>query len=154
MARVAARRRGDVVVVCMALCTSDRGMTSRQRPVRIDRVIELRVQPVRRRVAGRAVMREVELHVRRVLAAREIGLMTCEACGGSPFEYVVKMACSAGQRFVRAGESVAGYPKVIKFGVEPRAHCVTRFAGSWETCRHMVEHGRMKILLVAGVAGC
>lgn len=136
----------------MALRTCDGGMPSRQGPVRINRVIELRVQPVGSRVAGRAVMRKIELHVRRVLAAREVRLVTRKARCRRSFEYVVQVACSAGQRCVRAGESVAGYPKMIKFRVEPRAHRVARLAGRRKTCRHMIEHRSMKVLLVAGVA--
>ena len=51
VARVAARRRGDVVVVGMTLCTRDRGMHACQWPMSVNRVIELRVEPVGGRVA-------------------------------------------------------------------------------------------------------
>lgn len=40
-------RRRRVVVICMALCAGHRRMSPRQRIIRIERVIEFRVKPVR-----------------------------------------------------------------------------------------------------------
>lgn len=153
VARVAARRCGNVVVVAMTLCTRDRGMHARQRPMSIDRVIELRVEPVGSRVACGAVMRKIKLHMRRVLTVVEIGLVAREAGGGCAFEHVVHVTRRAGQRCVCAGKRVTGYLQVIELRVKPRAHCVTRLAGGWEVGRDVVKHRSVKVFLMAGVAG-
>ena len=98
-------------------------------------------------------MGKVKLHVRRILAVVEIGLMAREASGRRAFEHVVQVTCCAGQRCVCAGERVASYLQVVELRIEPRAHCVTRLAGGWKVRGDVVKHRSVKVFLMAGVAG-
>jgi hypothetical protein len=102
-------------------------MLSRQRIVRIGRVIKLRVQPVRRRVAGPAIVRQAQLQVGRILAVCEFIRVAGVASGWRSFEDVVEMACRTRQRGVSSRQSITGHFEVIKLRIEPRIHRVAAF---------------------------
>ena len=96
-------------------------------------MVEPRIQPIGSGVAGGTVVREIELHVRWILAVVEVGCVARIAGGRRSFEHIVDVAGGAGQRAVGTGERVAGNAQVIEPGVEPRAHGVARLACSRKT---------------------
>jgi hypothetical protein len=104
----------------MALFARKRRMLSGQRVMRIECVIKLPVQPVRRRVAA-------QLHVRRILAVCEFTRVAGVASGRRSLEDVVEMACRTRQRGVSARQSITGHLEVIKLRIEPRIHRVAAF---------------------------
>lgn len=124
MTGVAGRGRRRIVVVGMALCAGDSGVHAGQRPVSVNGVIELGVEPVCGGVTDGAIVRKVELNMRRIFTAVEVGLMASNACCRRAFEYVVEVARCARERCMRATESIAGHLQVIEFGIEPRVHGV------------------------------
>ena len=111
----------------MALFARKRRMLSGQRVMRIECVIKLPVQPVRRRVARPAIVWQAQLHVRRILAVCEFTRVAGVASGRRSLEDVVEMACRARQRGVSARQSIAGHLEVIKLRIEPRIHRVAAF---------------------------
>ena len=147
--RVAGGRCVLVAVVGMALRTGDRRVHPRKRIIRVKRMVELRVQPIRGGMAGCAIMRQVELSVRRIVRLGEISCVAAETSCRCAFEYVVEMTRRARQCGVRSSQRIAGHLVMIKFGVEPRVHGVAGLAGGWELRRNVVEHGSQKILLMA-----
>ena len=87
-------------------------------------MVELRIEPIDRRVAGGAIVRQAKLHVRGIVGACEIGCVARVAGRRRSLEYIVDVACRALQRGVRPGQWVAGDLQMVKLGVEPRVHCV------------------------------
>ena len=152
MTGVAPSWRRGVVVVCMALHASECGVRTGQGIVREKCVVELCIEPIDRRVAGGAIVRQAKLHMRGIVGVCEIRCVTRVAGRRRPFEYVVDMACRARQRGVRSGQCVAGDLQVVKFGVEPRVHGVAGLAGCRESRRDVIEHWCQKVLLMARVA--
>ena len=76
----------------MALRASHRRVHSGKRIVRKSGVIEFRVKPIARRVAGRAIVRQSQLHMRRVIRTGEIGRVTGETIHRCALEHVVHVA--------------------------------------------------------------
>src|SRR5579863_2510350 len=97
MARITSGWRRVVIVVCMALRAGQGRVHSCQWVVRIERVVKLGIQPVGRGVAGRAIVRQSELHVRGIVGAGEICRVATEARRGGSLEYVIEVASSARQ---------------------------------------------------------
>lgn len=151
--RVTIRRRICVVVVGVALGTGESCVHARQRIVGIERVIELRVLPICCGVADTAVVRECQLHMRRIVTADEFVRMARVAGCRSALEHIVGVAGCAGQRGMRTSERVAGHLQVIEFGIEPGVHGVAVLAGCGESCRHVIEDRCLKIFLMAAIAG-
>jgi hypothetical protein len=129
-------------------------MHPRQRVMSIQSVVKCRVQPVRGRVACSAIVRQAQLHMRRILAVCEIGSVARVAGCRSSFEYVVEMACRARQGCVRPRQRVPRILQVIKLRVEPRIHRVAAFTRGRKPRRNVIEYRRQKIFLVARVARC
>lgn len=153
VAGIAGRRRIHVVVVGVALNTGQRGMHTRQRVVCIERVIKLGIEPIRRAMAGTAVVRQVQLHVRRIVGIHKIGRVARIAGRRCSSEDIVDVTSRARQCGVSPGQRIAREFQVIELCIEPGIHRVTRLAGCREPRRYMIEHRGLKILLVAGVAG-
>ena len=95
--------------------------------MRVKRVIKLRVQPIRGRVAASAFVWDAQLHMRWILAVCEIACVTCIARRGRSLEHVVGMAGRAWKRSVGSGQCVSGDLQVIKLRVEPGIHRVATF---------------------------
>lgn len=129
-------------------------MHSRERIVCIDRVIELGVEPVGRRVTCSAIVGQAELHMRRVSARSVVAGVTGIAGRRSPCKYIVGMARRAGQCCVRSGQRVASNLQMVKLRIEPCVHAVTGFARGRESRRNMIQNLGLEILLVAGIARC
>lgn len=104
----------------------------------VDRVIELRIQPIGRSVARRAIVRKIELYVGRILAVVKVGCMARVTSCGRALKDVVDVAGSAWQCRVRPREGKTGNAQVIELGVEPRVHSVAGLTGCWEAGRYMV----------------
>jgi len=136
----------------VALDAGERGMHPGQRIVRIQRVVEFRIEPIDRRVAGSAIMRQTQLHVGRVIGADEVRRVAGVAIRRRSLVHVVDVARCAWQSYVRSGERIARKFQMVKLRVEPGVHCVAAFAGCRKSGRHVIENRRLKILLVAGVA--
>lgn len=152
MAGVARRRRGIVVVVRMALRTSNRGVSTCQWIVRVQSVIEFCVEPISRRMARSAVMGQTELHMRRIIAVHKIACVARIAVGWRSRKNVVDVARRAGQSGVRSGQRVASGLQMVKLCVEPTVHCVATLTRRRKPCRNVVENRSQKVLLMAGVA--
>lgn len=103
MTGVAGRRRGCVVIVRVALRASQRRMRTRQRIVRVKCVVEFRVEPIDRRVAGGAIVRQAKLHMRWIVGVCEIRCVARVAGRRCSFENVVDVTCRARQSSVRPG---------------------------------------------------
>lgn len=152
MAGNASGRRVAVVVVGMALRTGHGGVFAGQRVMRVDRVIELGIQPICGGVTDRAVARQAELHVRRIVAVVEVRTVAGVARCQGVLEDVIEVAGGTGEGGMRAGQRIAGVFQVIKLGVEPAVHTVAAFARGGEAKPRMIEDRSEKVLLVAGVA--
>lgn len=124
VAGVACRRRGIVIVVRMALRTSDRCVSAGQRIVRVQGVIEFGIEPIGCRMACAAVMGQTKLHMRRIIAVHKIGCVARVAVGWRSRKYVVDVARRAGQSGVRSGQRVASGLQMVKLCVEPTVHRV------------------------------
>ena len=101
VARVASRRCRGVVVVGMALNTGQRSMQSGQRVIRIDRVIEIDIGPVRRRMACVASRREPGTHMVGICGSLPVRLMASVTARGQRRVVVVRVALRAGDRGMR-----------------------------------------------------
>lgn len=77
--------------------------------MRIHRVIKFGVEPIGCGMTSAAVVRQPQLHMRRVLAVRKISSVASEARSRCAFEHVVHVAGRARQRGVRARQGVAGH---------------------------------------------
>lgn len=53
---------------------------------------------------------------------------------------------------MRPGKCIARVLEMVKLCVEPRIHGVTGFAPCGEACCHVIEHLRLEVRLVTGVA--
>src|ERR1035438_9238879 len=135
----------------MALRASDGGVHAGQRVVRVEGVIECRVEPVGCGVASAAVLGQAELDVRRVVRADEVRLVAGIAGGRRSGENVVNVACGAGQSGVHPGQREPGELEVVEAGAEPTVHGVAALAGGGEAQRNVVENRRLEVLLMAGV---
>lgn len=93
MAAVAVGRQRRVVVIRVALRTSQCGMRSQQREYR--RMIESRRSPVSGRVTQGAIGREAARHVRRIRSSRKIRLMAAIACRWQRCVVVIRVATRA-----------------------------------------------------------
>lgn len=107
VAGVASRGSVDIVIVGVALHAGKRGMPSGQRVVRIQGVIEFRIQPVDCRVTRGAIVRQTQLHVRWVLTADKIRRVAGVAIRRRPLVHVVNVARGTRESYVRTGERIA-----------------------------------------------
>lgn len=148
----AGRRRVVVVVAGVALCAGHGGVLAGERVMRVERVIEFCIRPIGRRMAGRAVARQAELHVRRIVGGIEIRIVARVARRRSILEDVIQVAGGTGEGSMHAGQRIAGVFQVVKFGVEPAVHGVATLAGGGEAERCVIEDGGAEVLLMAGVA--
>lgn len=141
-----------VVVVGVALRAGHGGVLARQRIMRVEGVIELGIGPIDRGVAGRAVARQPELHVRRIIAVLVVGRVARVALRRRSLVHIIDVARDAWQRSVRSRKCVARIFQVVKLGVEPTVHRVAGLAGGWEIKPPVIHHRREKVLLMARVA--
>lgn len=151
VAGITGRRRRHVVVVRVALRAGNRGMRSRQRIVRVKGVVEGGVEPVDRRVAGTAVLRQGQLHVRRIVRADIVCAMAPVAGRRRSCKHVVDVAGSAGQSSVHPGQRVTGVLQVVELGAHPTIHGVACLACGREAGCSVIDNGRQEVLLMAGV---
>lgn len=148
VARVAVRRRGHVIVVRMALCALHGRVHPGERPMRIHRVIELGVQPIRSGMAGGALVRQSKLHVRRVLAVVKVCRMATETRRRRARKHIIDMAARARKCGVRTGKRESGLLQVIEFGIQPAICRVAVFARRRESRRNVVQNRRSEIFLM------
>jgi len=121
--------------------------------VRVKSVIELGVKPVGSGVTGPAIVRQPELHVRWILAGREVLLMAGKARGWRSFEHVVYVTCRTGQRRMRSDQSVPSHFEMVEPGIEPRVHGMAVLTRGRKTGGDVIDCLSSEILLVARVAG-
>lgn len=133
MATVAGGRRVHVVVVHVALQARDCGVGAGERIVGIKRMVEFRIEPIDRGVAGGAIVGQAKLHMRRILCASEIGGVAGVTCGRRALENVIRMTCRARQGRMCSGQRVAGQCQVIEFRIKPGVYGVARLAGCGES---------------------
>ena len=156
VAGVARGGRRCVVVVRMALGAGHSGMHARQRIVRVKRVVEFGVIPVRCVVANSAIMRQAKGRVRRIGGVIEIHRMRVAriaVCRRSR-KNIIGMAVGARQGSVRPGERIARVFQMVELGAEPAVHRVATLAGGREPGCDMVDDRGPEVLLMAGVASC
>jgi len=137
-----------VAVVDVALSAGHGGVHAREGIVGIEGVIEGGVEPVSRRVADGAIVRQAKLDVRWIVAVDKVGSVASEAGCGRSLEDIVDVACSAGQSGVRPGERVARVLQVVEFGVEPTVHGVAGLARGGKAQPYVVDHRRQEVLLM------
>lgn len=142
VAGVAGGRCRRVAIVRVTLRAGHGGVRTRQRIVRVERVIELGIEPVGRRVAICASVRQAELHVRRIVAACKVGRVARKAVRRRANEYIIAMTRSAWQCGMHPGERVAGIFQMIELRAEPGIHGVTALARSRECQRDVIDDGR------------
>ena len=104
-------------------------------------------------MTGAAIVRQSQLHMRRILAVGKVGGVAGETCGRSSLERIVHVARRAGQRGVGSGQGIAGNFQVIELGVEPGVHRVAAFACGGKARGHVIEDRSMKVLLVTTDTG-
>lgn len=153
MARVARGRRAHVNIVEVALRTCRLGMQSCERVVREDSVIELCIQPVRRGVAGSAIVRQSQLQMAWVIRSDVLCTVACVAGCGRSLVHIVQMAGRASQRGVHSRQSEAGVLQMVERRSEPTVHGVAGLARGWEISTDVVDDRREEVFLMAGVAG-
>jgi len=153
VAGVTIGRRRSVVIVRMALGALYRCMLSDERPVSVQGVIEGGVVPIHRAVAGSAVARKIQLHVRRVGAVVEVRRMAAVALGRRTRELVIEMAGRALQSRVRAGQRVTRELQMVKLRTHEVIDRVAGITGGGEVQRDVIDNRRQKVLLVARVTG-
>lgn len=135
----------------MALRATQRRVRARQRVVGVERVIELRIQPVGRRVAGVAGVRQVERHVARIAAAREVRLVASEAVLRQRCVVSVRVALRACDRGMGARQGE--HRRVIERRRHPSASGMAESTIGRETGGYVVGARRSgKVPLVARVA--
>jgi len=151
---IAGRRRRGVFVIHMALRTGYVGVPSGQRIVRIGCVIEGCGTPANGRVAKSAVVRQSELHMRRIRRVLEIYgvLVAAKAIYRRSFELIADVACFTSQRCVHSGQRVSGVLQVVELRAEPTVHGVAALACGGKAQALVIDHRRQKILLMAGDA--
>jgi hypothetical protein len=124
-------------------------MSPRQRIVRVEGVIELGVQPIGRRVAIGACVRQAELNMRRVLAICKVGDMARIAVCRRSRKHIVDMTRCARQCGVHTRQCITRIFQVIKLRIKPAVHGVAAFASGWKSQRHVIDNRRLKVLLMA-----
>src|SRR5579864_3728900 len=104
-------------------------------------------------MADGAITRQPELDVGWIVAICEVGRVAGVTLRRRSFEYVIGVACDAGECGVRAGERISGVLQVVKLGIEPAVHGVAALAGIGQTKSDVIENGGKEVFLVAGIAG-
>lgn len=150
MASVTGSRQRCVVVVDVALHTGNACVSSCQWEYR--GVIECCRRPARGGVALCAIGWETGRDVVWICRTCEIGLVAGIAICGRALVHVVDVAVSTQESGMHSGQRIPRELQVIKLRVEPRVHRMAAFARCRKACRHMIEYGSLKILLVAAVA--
>ena len=153
VAGVAIGRRRGIAVVSVALRARHRCMLARQRPVRIQGMIEYRVIPIGGVMARSAIVRQAKLHVWRVVAVGEVRRVARITLRRSPCKHVIDMACRALQRRVRARKRVTRVLQVVELGAHKVVQRVARLARGGEVKCDVVDDRRQEVLLMARVAG-
>jgi len=138
----------------MALRTGHGGMRSRQRIVRIKSVIECGIVPRQCGVANTAVVRQSQLHVRRIRRVLKINSVSVAAIAISrrSLVFIIGVARDTGQSGVRPGQRISCIPQVVKLRAKPAIHGVAVFAGSGEAETLVVDHRRQEVLPMARFA--
>ena len=152
VAAIASGRCTRVIVVCVALSARHTCVRSRQRIIRIDRVIKARSRPVGGRVTSAAVMGKSKLHMRGIITARKICRVARIAISRRSREHIVDMACRTWKRRMHPGQRITREFQVIEFGVEPAVHGVATFARGRKAESHVIDCLGCKVLLMAGIA--
>jgi hypothetical protein len=80
-----------------------------ERIVRVDRVVEFCVDPVGSGVTRPAVVRQSQLHVRRIVGVRKISSVAAKARRWCALENVIHMAGRARKRGMRTRQGIAGH---------------------------------------------
>lgn len=119
MARITIAWRTCVLIIQMALGTSQRCVHPRQRISGVSGVIEFGVLPVGGGMAHAAVVREIGILVRRIGGSRPICLVAGVACRRRAFELVVGVAGRTLERGVHAGQRITGHRQVVELGSKP-----------------------------------
>lgn len=122
VARVAGRRRVCVVVICVALGAAQRRVQARQWIVRILRMVEVDICPVRRRMARFARGRECGRGVVRVRRSRPVSAMASVTIRRQGRVVIVGVALSTRHSGVRPGQREDRC--VVKRRGSPRHGCV------------------------------
>lgn len=117
VAILARRAVQGVVIIDVARAALLRGVHSHQRETG-GRMVESRAEPVRRRVAPGAVLREVRGLMRRIGGAVVVGLVAVPARTARQAVIVVHVALRALHAGMRAGQREAG-GRVIESGAGP-----------------------------------
>lgn len=149
MAGITGGRCVRVVVVGVALRACYGCVRPSQWIVRVECVIKACCGPVRGRVTSAAVMREPELHMRRIITARKIRRVARITSGRRSRKHVIDVACGARKRRMHTCQCVARILQVVKLGVEPAVHGMTAFACRRKAKTDMINYFRRKVLLVA-----
>ena len=142
VAAIASRRRGHVVVVHVALGAGHRCMSSSQRIVCVERVIEGDHCPVAGVVAGIAGHGETGRGVRRIGGTAPILLVATGAVSRRALKDIADVAGCARKRGVHSRQRIAGVFEMVEFGVHPTVHRVARFARGSEPQAHVIDNRR------------
>ena len=134
----------------MTLCAGQRRVHARQRIPCKRRVVELRIQPVARRVAYPAVTGKISLRVRRIAGPCEVCLVATEAIGRRALEPVTRVASYALQRGVHSSQRITRHGEVIELRPKPVIHRVARIALHRKA--RVVDRRILRILRVACIA--
>ena len=153
MAGDARGRRVVVVVVGVALRTGHGGVLAGEWVMRVDRVIEGGIRPICGRMTDRAVARQAELHMRRIVGVVEVRTVAGVARWRGVLEDVIEVAGGTGEGGMHAGQRIAGVFQVVELGIEPAVHGVAALTRGREAKPRMIKNRGQKVLLMAGVAG-
>lgn len=122
--------------------------------MRIKRVIEGGRAPTHCRVTNGAVVRQAQLHMRRIGGVLKIDCVRVAAITvrRRSFVNIIDMACDAGQSGMRPGQRIASVLEVVELRSEPTIHRMAAFARGGEAETLVVDDRRQEVLLMAGIA--
>jgi len=152
MAGRTSRRSSRVLPADMALQARNLLMQTSQRILRVLRVVKLRIQPIRCRVTGSAVLRQTQFHVAWIVGSNKRRLVAGVAVRGCPLVLVVQMARRTLQCRVHSRQRVSSCGKVVKLPAQPVVHRMATRACRRKSKTHMRKLSRLKILQMATYA--
>lgn len=103
-------------------------------------------------MASRAVMRQSNLGVWRIVCVVEVCRMAGVAIRGRSCKHVVDVAGSARQSRMGSGERIARVFQMVELRVKPTVHRVATLACRRELACDVVDHWRQEVFLVARIA--
>lgn len=112
-------------------------------------MIEGRRVPCARRMANGAIPWQSQLHVRRIIAVREIGGVARVALRRCSLENIIDVAGNAGEGGMRARKRITCVLQVVELGIEPAVHRVAAFACIRQAQPGVVKYGSAEVLLMA-----